>query len=406
MISKKKIDQIMLALGLQNLVQLGLFFPLNFFSFVYFILKFKLKIRNNLDLLIILLFLFGIISYFFFILRSVSPDPFFKDVFFNATKSFFVSSLIFVYFSKHSLNIEDFYKSVLIVITLITSLILIHFIYLKFSTSLNIYQLRGQIPWAKGWPQRFSIFCLVGFFIFWYKFNLTSKYIYLFFSLIFFFAIFVSLTRSVIFSLIIAQLLTIFFSKKNFRNTIILYIFFFIISFAFDINFKLFLRLHEIFEFTTASKASLGYRINFILPDIIKTTDIIEIFSGRGHLGIAFQYKGEFSYFYKSLESQYIDTFYRLGLIGLLLYVLIFLCGIYYTYKIIKKSTDHKIKNLFQGSLSWQIAAMLNGLTVETIRLPLYALFYFLFLGILSKYYNYYFIANNEKLKNFTKDKY
>lgn len=409
MISKKKIDQIILALGLQNLVQVGLFFPLNFVAFVYFISKFKFKIRNKLDLLVISSLFFGIISYLVFILTKYRSDLFFEVLIFNATKSFIISSFIFVYFSKHSLNLEDFYKTVLVVITLITSLILIHFIYLKFSSSFNIYQLKSQITWANGWPQRFSMFCLVGFFIFWYKFNLTNKYIYLFFSLTFMLAIFVSLTRSTIFALILTQLLTIFFSKKNFRNTIILYTLIFIILFALDINFKQYLqylRLQEISEFTRDSKGSLGYRINFILPDIIKTADSIEFFIGRGHIGVAFQYEDEFSYFYKSLESQYIDVFYRLGLIGLIFYMLILLYGIYYTYKVYKKSTDDKIKNLLQGSLSWQIAIMISGLTVETIRLPLYALFYFLFLGILSKYYNHYIISNNRKLNNFEKNKY
>jgi O-antigen ligase len=382
----KNSDKIILALGLQNIWQIGLFYPFNIFAIVYFISKIKIKINNNLDKYIIIYFFIGLISLIiFFLSLFLRFDENLTTLIFNALKSFVVFLFLFVYFGVYNLNIKDFFKVVNFVTILISFCICAHYLYLFIFSDFSLYQMRGQILWASGWPQRYVIFCLISFFIFWFKFQASSRFIDLLFSQICFTAILMSGTRSIIFALILTQIITLFISKKNFRNTLALYFILLFLIFYYKIDFIQNYRINEIINFNIEeTDSSIGFRINSLLPDVIKSLNSYEYLFGNGHIGIAYLYENEYRQQYQSLESQYLDVFFRTGLLGLFIYMLIICTGIIYTYKILKKNLNFEIEYLLQGSLAWQIAAAFHAITVETVRYPLYALFYFLFIGIIS----------------------
>jgi hypothetical protein len=395
----KNFDKIILALGLQNILQVGLFYPFNILAIFYFIFKIKITTNNNLDKYIITYFFTGLISLIiFFFSLFVRYDENVTTLIFNSLKSFTVFLFFLVYFGTYNLNIKDFFKVVNFVTILISFCICAHYLYLFIFTDFSFYQMRGQILWASGWPQRYVIFCLISFFIFWFKFQTSSRFIDLLFSQICFIAILMSGTRSIIFSLIFTQIVTLFISKKNFRNTLALYFVLLFLIFYFKINIIENFRIFELINFNLEEDdSSLGYRVNVLLPDILKSFEYYEYVFGKGHIGPAYLNLDEFKAQYKSLESQYLDTFFRTGLSGLFFYTVIMFTGIIYTNNILKKNLNFEIKYLLQGSVAWQIAATIHGITVETIRYPLFALFYFLFLGIISQYFTN---TKFKKLKN------
>jgi hypothetical protein len=382
----KKFDKIILALGLQNIWQVGIVYPFNILAIFYFISKIKITINNNLDKYIIIYFFMGLISLIIFFLNLfLSIDKNATTLIFNSLKSFAVFLFFFVYFGVYNLNIKDFFKVVNFVTILISLCICANYLYLFKFTDFSFYQMRGQISWASGWPQRYVIFCLISFFIFWFKFQTSSRFIDLLFSQICLAAILMSGTRSAIFSLILTQIITLFISKENFRNTLALYFVLLFLIFYFKIDVIENFRIKEIINFNLeVFDSSIGFRVNSLLPDVLESFEYYEYVFGKGHIGVAYSNLNE----YKSLESQYLDVFYRTGLLGLFFYTVIIFTGTIYTYKILKKNLNFEIKYLLQGSLAWQIAAVFHGITVETIRYPLYSLFYFLFLGIISVYCN------------------
>jgi O-antigen ligase len=81
------------------------------------------------------------------------------------------------------------------------------------------------------------------------------------------------------------------------------------------------------------------------------------------------------------------DVLLRQGVIGLLIFVTIHLYGFIYSFKLFKLDPDLKRRVIWKAALAWQAAIFVHGITVETTRLPLYNLFFFLFLGIVSNYY-------------------
>lgn len=386
----KKFDKIILALGLQNIFQIGLVYPFNIFAIFYFISKIKIKINNNLDKYIIIYCITGLISLIiFFFSLFVRHDENVSALIFNSIKSFTVFLFFLIYFGTYNLNIKDFFKVVNFVIILISLCICAHYLYLFIFTDFSFYEMRGQIFWASGWPQRYVIFCLITFFIFWFRFQTSSRFIDLLLSQICLAAILMSGTRSIIISLILTQIITLFISKKNFRNTLALYFVLLFLIFYFKIEVIKNFRIDEIININTVTfDSSIGYRLHSLVPDLLNSLEHHEYLFGNGHIGIAYLNEDGFREEYKSLESQYLDTFFRTGLLGLFFYIVINFTGIIYTYKILKKNLNFEIKHLLQGSLAWQISAMFHGITVETIRYPLYSLFYFLFLGIISEYYN------------------
>lgn len=395
----KNFNKLLVILGIQNIWQIGLIFPLNIISTLIFLLKVKIKITNNLDRFMVAYFFFGIISLLINLIKMIITQDFESNIIFiNSIKSFLVFSFFLVYFGVYDINIKDFFSAVNFTIIIIITFICLHYLYLIYFSDLNFYQMRGEITWANGWPQRYSIFCLVGFYIFWFKFQSSTNFINLFLSLIFLISIFLSGTRSVIISLLISQLITLFISKKNFKNVVLLYISIFIFVYFSNFNVLENFRLLEVINYTIDTDGtSISNRLNSLWPQALNSMSNFEYIFGKGHIGIAFFTDQNFSRDFKSLESQYLDTLFRVGLLGLLTTMIIFFIGIYYTYKILKTNLNSDLNYIFQGSVAWQIAVLFHGITVETIRLPLYSLFYFLFLGILSRYYNYYFIANNEK---------
>jgi len=386
----KNFNKLLVALGIQNIWQIGLFFPLHIISTLIFLLKVKIKITNNLDRFIVVYFFVGIISLMIlFIKLIITQDDASNIIFINSIKSFVVFSFFLVYFGVQDIDIKDFFSAVNFTITTIITFIFLHYLYLFFFSDWNFYQMRGQITWAKGWPQRYSIFCLIGFYIFWFKFQISNRVMYLFISLIFFSSIFLSGTRSVIFALLISQLITLFISKKNFKNVVFLYIS--VLTFIYFSNLDIVgnFRISEIINYNTEiTGSSLSNRLNSLYPEVIQSMSKLELIFGKGHVGVAFIADQDFSRDYKSLESQYLDTLFRVGLLGLLVNIIILLIGIYYTYKILKTNLNSDLDYIFQGSVAWQIAVLFHGITVETTRFSLYSLFYFLFLGIISEFYN------------------
>ena len=385
----KNFDKIILALGLQNIWQIGLVYPFNTFAMFYFISKIRITINNNLDKCLIIYFFSGLISFIIFFLGFFFERH--EDVItliFNSLKSFTIFMFFLVYFGSYNLNIKDFFKVVNFVTILISFCIFFHYLYLSIFADFSFYEMRNKISWASGWPQRYVIFCFISFFIFWFKFQTSAKFIDLLFSQICLAVIFFSGTRSIIFSLILSQIITLFISKKNFRNTLTLYFVLLFLIFYLKIDVIKDFRITEIINFNSeAFDSSVGYRVNSLLPDVLNSFTYYEYVFGKGHIGIAYLQSDDYMFEYKGLESQYLDTFYRIGLSGLFLHTIIIFIGIIYTYRIYKKKLNFEIKYLLQGSLAWQIGAMFNGITVETVRYPLYGLFYFLFLGIISNLY-------------------
>jgi O-antigen ligase len=85
-----------------------------------------------------------------------------------------------------------------------------------------------------------------------------------------------------------------------------------------------------------------------------------------------------------SAESQYFDVLERQGFVGLSLYILILIAGIKYSLKLARKVRDKKEGYFWFGCAAWQLAVGIHGLTVETTRFPLYNLFFYIYLGMLS----------------------
>lgn len=382
----KNFDKIILALGLQNIWQIGLVYPFNAFATFYFISKIRIIINNNLDKCLIIYLFSGLISFIIFFFGFFFEHH--EDVsilIFNSLKSFTIFMFCLVYFRSYNFDIKDFFKVVNFVTILISICIFSHYLYLFIFADFSFYEMRNKISWATGWPQRYVIFCFISFFIFWFKFQASARFIDLLFSQICLAAIVMSGTRSIIFSLILSQIITLFISKKNFRNTLALYFILLFLILYFKIDVFNNLRIFEIINFNSKEfDSSIGYRVNSLFFDMIKSFMYYEYVFGKGHIGITYLQEDYFKFNYAGLESQYFDTFYRIGLLGLFLYIIIIFLGIIYTYKIYKKKLNIEIKYLLQGSLAWQIGSMFNGITVETVRYPLYGLFYFLFLGIIS----------------------
>ena len=147
--------------------------------------------------------------------------------------------------------------------------------------------------------------------------------------------------------------------------------------------------------------SSLGYRINGLWPAVVKSINGPRFAFGWGHIGVSyipygfFDHLSEFKYAEASCEGQYIDVLQRQGFVGLFFFVSILVTGIIYSNRLACMSTERSEYIFWLSSLAWQVGALSQAGTTETTRFPMYSLFYFLFLGMMS---NQYRLANKDKI--------
>lgn len=384
------IRTVLLASGLQNLWQAGgIIFPLNILSSSYFVLTGRYKLKTMLDSLFGLYILAGILSLLLNIMPLVLMGP---DALLNALKSFFVFLSALVFFSGYRFSPKQFLTSVLLVAIPVGLGILIHIGYLFKTSDLTLYLIRGQISWAIGWPQRWVIFALMGYF---YAFafvrnGLWSKGL----ALMFLSLVLISGTRSALVGLMAGHL---FMVRRGNILPMVAVIATAVLLYFYIPGFSDLLRMEETHAFIEEGKreiggeSSIGYRLIELWPAILRSLTGYRIFFGWGHVGISWLpdsfYAGTIiPQGEASAESQFMDVLQRQGGIGLFLFLSIIIFGIVGAFKLKNASTDPFERNFWLGSVGWQVAAVFQGITVETVRFPLFCLCYFIFLGMVSHY--------------------
>jgi hypothetical protein len=392
--------KIVLVGGLQNLWHLGALYPLNLLATVYFISRARFKLNTSLDFLIAAYISAGVISFItgFIIAIIEGADP---NLLLNSIKSFVVFLTILVFFGANKLQIEEFFDLAMLVFGMTVIGILGTYLYIFFTEPISLYLTRSSITWCSGWPQRWVMFCLIGHFLFYCRYDNTRKKIDLILSFMFIAAILLSATRSAVLGLVAGYIvLSILTSRDLLRAAILIFFIVFIASFFVNEIQDAF-RIQELTEYSSSDGAdgsSMNNRIHNLWPGIIDSLGAARIPFGWGHVGLAYiphdyfvdtsqlsNISGEES---GSAESQYMDVLLRQGLIGFILFIVIHFYGIIYSYKLYNLDFDSKRRVLWKAALAWQAAILVHGITVETTRLPLYSFFFFLFLGIVSTYYH------------------
>lgn len=395
----KIVSKAVLIGGLQNLWQLGALYPLNLFATVYYISRARFKLHTTLDVLIVVYVVAGFISFITgFILILIGGAE--SNLLFNSFKSFFVFLSALVFFGAYRLQVEEFFDLAVLVFGITVIAILSTYLYIFSTEPLSLYLTRSAISWCSGWPQRWVMFCLVGHFVMLCRYDYTKNKIDFISSLMFLTAVLLSATRSAVLGLVVGYMVLSFLSRRDlFRSVTIVVIIAFIASIFVDEIQDAF-RIQELTEYSSSDGAdgsSMNNRIHNLWPGIINSLGAVRIPFGWGHIGLAYipheyfvdtsqlsNIAGEES---GSAESQYMDVLLRQGAIGLLLFLAIHLYGIIYSYKLYKFDPDSKRRALWKAALAWQAAIFVHGVTVETTRLPLYSLFFFLYLGIVSNSY-------------------
>ncbi len=393
-----RIKQLIVLGGLQNLWQVGLIFPLNLFATIYFILKARFKIYTSLDLMFALYLFAGIISLFtgFVISFVESGDP---EMLLNSLKSFLVFLGVIVFFGAHELSIDELFKVLVWFVTLVCIALLGNYGYIFLFDPISFYQSRGAILWLPGWPQRWVMFPLIVHFVYLCRYDSTRSLMDLSMSLMMLTLILLSGTRSAFIGVIAGHAFLTVLSKRDlFRSLFVLALAGLVVSIFFD-EFSEVFRFQEVQEFSRSDEGgSLSNRLNNLWPGIVDSLEVARIPFGWGHAGLAYiphhffpdtsqlsNLPGEQA---GSAESQYMDVLLRQGSIGLLFLLAILVYGVFYAYKVYKYETDPDSRALWKASIAWQIAIILHGISVETLRFPIYSLFFFLFLGILSREYH------------------
>ena len=398
-INRNLVNRLMLVGGLQNLLQLGVLYPLNLLATVYYISRARFKLHTSLDFLIAGYISAGLISLvtgFIFALIGGAES----NLLLNSFKSFFVFLSALVFFGAYRLKVEEFFDLAMLVFGVTVIAILGTYIYIYFTESLSLYQTRSAITWCSGWPQRWVMFCLVGHFLFLCRDDSTQKKIDLILSFFFLAAVLLSATRSAVLGLVVGYMVLSILTRRDLlRAVTIIFLITFIASFFVDQIHDAF-RINELTEYSSSDGAdgsSMNNRIHNLWPGIINSLGAARIPFGWGHVGLAYiphEYFVDTSQLsnivgeeFGSAESQYMDVLLRQGVIGLLIFVTIHLYGFIYSFKLFKLDPDLKRRVIWKAALAWQAAIFVHGITVETTRLPLYNLFFFLFLGIVSNYY-------------------
>ncbi len=403
----KFLTKVILLGGFQNVLQFGLLYPLNMLATIFFINRARYKLCTTLDFLIAGYVVAGIISLVTGLMLALTESANFA-VFFNAVKSFLIFLTVLVYFGAYRLELESYLGVALIVFGVTVAIILATYLYIVLTNPISIYLSRSAITWASGWPQRWVVFCLVGHFIFLCRYDFNASKIILIFSLGFLAAILLSGTRSAILGLLVGYAsLSILNRRDLVRTLIILGTSILISSFFIDELSEAF-RIQELTNYSSSNAAdgsSMNDRIHNLWPGIIDSLGYARILFGWGHVGLAYipheffvdtsllsNIPGEET---GSAESQYMDVLLRQGFVGLVLFISIHICGLIYSYKLYKFESNAMRRLLWKAAFAWQAAIFVHGVTVETIRYPLYNLFYFLFLGILSN--SYYHLVSQHK---------
>jgi O-antigen ligase len=214
-------------------------------------------------------------------------------------------------------------------------------------------------------------------------------------------AVLLSATRSAVLGLVVGYMVLSILTRRDLlRAVTLIFVVAFIASFFVDEIQDAF-RIQELTEYSSSDGAdgsSMNNRIHNLWPGIIKSLGAARIPFGWGHVGLAYipheyfvdasqlsNIAGEES---GSAESQYMDVLLRQGVIGFLIFLAIHLYGFIYSYKLYKSDPDSKKRVLWKAALAWQAAIFAHGITVETTRLPLYNLFFFIYLGIVSNCYH------------------
>ncbi|QWD00757.1 O-antigen ligase family protein [Polynucleobacter paneuropaeus] len=397
--SEKSINRLILVGGLQNLWQLGAIYPLNLVATLYFISKARFKINNSLDALIGGYFLAGLISIFSGLIIALFDEMYLK-LFPNAFKSFFVFSWVLVFFGAYNFKIEDFYKIVLWLIGATSIGIFFSYLYIYLNQEVSLYQTRSMISWCSGWPQRWVMFSIIGHFVFLCRYENCRRIFDLILSIICLTITILSATRSAVIGVVAGYLVLSVLSRKNLLFILGIVLITSLLGSFFIDQIQDALRISEIIEYSPSQGAdgsSLNNRIHNLWPGIIDSLGISRIPFGWGHVGVAYI---PHSFFLDTrelsdipgqelgtAESEYMDILLRQGVVGLFLFLMILILGIKYAYQLYRLDEDQNRRTFWKASLAWQVGIVVHGITVETIRLPLYNLFFFLFLGIISNSY-------------------
>lgn len=400
----KLVKNAMLIGGLQNLLQIGLVYPLNLLAVIYYIVKGRFNVKTTLDLLIVIYVAAGVFSFVSGALVSLTEGSD-VELWINSTKSFFVFITILVFFGAYIHSVDDLFKTSMVIFSLTAISILINYIWLLVEGSLSLYQTRSAISWCSGWPQRWVVFAIIGHFFFLCRYDYSKKFFDLTVSIVFVTITLLSATRSAIVGIFFAYIVLSFFSKKDFFRALGFLIIILAVAIAFIDPILDALRLSEIVEYTATDDpgaTSMNNRTLNLWPGIFNSLEMVRLPFGWGHAGVAFiphnffpdqsqisNIPGEQA---GSAESQYMDILLRQGLVGFVLFISILICGLIYTYKVYRLENNVERKFLWKAAFAWQFAIGFHGVTVETIRYPLYSLFFFLYLGILS--------ANYQRLTN------
>lgn len=393
-----RIKTFVLIGGLQNLWQLGLYFPLNVLATIYFIFKARFKIHTSLDFLVALYISAGVISLITgFVITVIDIGD--SEILLNSFKSFLIFLGVIVFFGAHELRIDELFKVLMWVVSFISIALLVNYGYIFLYDPISFYSSRGAISWLFGWPQRWVMFALIGHFVFLCRYDFTRSMIDLSMSLVLLTIILLSGTRSAAIGLIAGHMILSVLSKRDLlRSLVVLALVGLTIGIFFD-EFSDSFRFEEVQEYTQSDNegGSVEYRLNNLWPGIVDSLGVARIPFGWGHAGLAYipnSYFPDASQLGNlpgekagSAESQYMDVLLRQGLIGLLIFLAILFYGFLYACKTYKYETDPESRALWKTSLAWQVAIMLHGISVETLRFPIYSLFFFLFLGILSNDY-------------------
>lgn len=385
--------------GLQNLWQIGAIYPLNVFATFYYISKARFKIYTSLDALIACYVVAGFFSLASgFLLALIDGAE--SDFLLNSLKSFFVFLGVLVFFGAHQLSVEEFFKIGTWLFGLTAISILISYIYLFFQSDLSFYQTRSAITWCSGWPQRWVMFAVIGHFTFLCRYDTFRKVTDMMLALIFLAIILLSATRSAVIGSVAGYMVLSVFSRRDFLRIAVILIVVAVTAMVFSGEIQDAFRLNEISEYHDSNEtdSSMRYRTINLWPGIFDSLGVSRVAFGWGHAGLAFiphkffvnqsQMSDVPGQQFGSAESQYMDVLLRQGVVGLFFFLLILLVGVFYSYKLYKAEMNDDRRYLWKASIAWQVAIIFHGVTVETVRLSLYSLFFFLFLGILSNSYH------------------
>lgn len=392
-----RFNKLVLISGFQNLWQVGLIFPLNLLATAYFLLKVRVKICSPLDLIVLMYFFAGCISLITGVVLSLAGQAE-SAVLLNSLKSFLVFFGVMVFFGAHELSIEALIRVLLLVITLSGIALLVNYAYIYIFDPVSFYQSRGAISWLPGWPQRWVMFPLIVHFVYLCRYDSTRNIMDLLLSLLMLTLILLSGTRSAFIGVIAGHICLSVLSKRDFFRSLFVMAIVGLVIVIFIDEFRDVFRFQELQEFSrTDEGGSISNRLNNLWPGIVESLGVARIPFGWGHVGLAFIPHDFFSDTSQmsslagqqsgSAESQYMDVLFRQGYIGLILLLAILVCGIFYAYKMFLYELDPVRSTLWKASIAWQVSISFHGITVETLRFPIYSLFFFLFLGILSREY-------------------